>query len=93
MLVGFVLLAGCNRQDNQGASDEGNLGRGTNVSGHVGGNGKIYDRGGGTNQTPGSGRIDQGGGLTTGFGTNSVTWTNANTGQTNPGPSSGPVPH
>ncbi len=90
-LAFMLLLAGCNRPADQGAAESTATGRGTNSGGDVGGNGKVYDRGKAVGP-PGSGRLDQGGGVTSGYGTNSVIWTNAETGTTNRGPATGSFP-
>jgi hypothetical protein len=86
-LTTLLLLVACNRPANEGSADSAT---GTNAA-SAQSKGDIYvsEKGDGP---LGSGRIDQGGGLTTGKGTNGVTWTNANTGQTQPGPQNGPLP-
>lgn len=69
------ILVGCGRNGSGGGGDqpEGTgTGRSDGRHGDVGGNGKVYDRGGPpgspnpSSQQPGSGRIDQGGGKTAG---------------------------
>lgn len=68
-----ALLAACNKSESQGGSEQPPVtGRGSGEQGDTGGNGKVYDRGGPpgsanpSRQKPGSGRIDQGGGATSG---------------------------
>ena len=68
-------MVGCSRNDSGGGGDqpEGtSTGRGDARHSDVGGNGKVYERGGApdsanpSSQQPGSGRVDQGGGKTAG---------------------------
>ncbi|HLH56130.1 MAG TPA: hypothetical protein VKY92_21190 [Verrucomicrobiae bacterium] len=86
LVFSSFVIAGCNRDNGRGGSTDNNstvTGRGTGEHGDSGGNGKPYDRGGPPNisrsETPGSGRIDQGGGPTTGEPPKSETSTNAGT--------------
>jgi hypothetical protein len=87
--ISILLWAGCNRQSGQGGSQGDNppvTGRGSGEHGDSGGNGKVYDRGGPPNivnsHDPGTGRVDKGGGPTTGLPPSSSTATNS-TSQTN----------
>jgi hypothetical protein len=85
-LLALVLLVGCTRQD---AATEKTNDPATGNENEVRRQLSEQDA---VDATPGSGRLDQGGGLTTREGTNSVLWTNATTGQTTQGPAAGQIP-